>query len=70
MEKLYPLPQVKRVLAVDDEQLSDLLRSGALAALEILPGVFRVKSADLSRFINTRRRDYADTMVATLERSA
>jgi hypothetical protein len=69
MEKLYALPDVKRVLALEtDEQLADLLRSGALCALEVLPGVIRVRGSDLSRFINTRRRDFADTVVAMLER--
>jgi len=68
MEKLLTLADVKRVLAVTDAQLADLLRSGTLLALEVLPGVVRVRSSDLSRFVNTRRRDYADTVVATLER--
>jgi hypothetical protein len=69
MEKLYRLAEVKRVLAIDDTQLDRLLRSGTLGALEVLPGELRVRSSDLLRFINIRRRDHADTVVATLGRA-
>jgi hypothetical protein len=68
MEKLYRPEVVQRVLDIDDQQLADLLRTGVLGALEVLPGVLRVRGSDLSRFINTRKRDFAETVVATLER--
>ncbi len=58
MEALLTVSEVARALNAEEPVALDLIRRGALGALELTPGEYRVTASDLRRFINVRRADF------------